>query len=169
MKRVALAIAAMTGVVGTCLAAQNAQTGKSRSGDLAFDVEVALSPRAASELARLKEGLVLNASYYGDPTAAAERHANEVGLIDLGRETLSLPASNGPAHVTGSTIDPGRLGWIKGAPMVNVNIYSARRSGPDNLVACDFIDGPVSAVAHSQTRLACGLITESFETSAFPK
>src|SRR5690606_13529748 len=44
---------------------------------------VTLSKKAAAKLAAEKEGIVVYASYYGDPKKSAEKHADEVGQIDL--------------------------------------------------------------------------------------
>lgn len=137
--------------------------------NLGFEVQVKMSKRAAQTLRRKKEGVLVSASYYGDPTAAAQRHANEVGQIDLGQEMVPLPGIEGKVRVTGKTVERQRLAWIDGPPKVNVNVFTARRSGPDNLIACDFIDGPVASVATGVTTVSCGLITENPRTVAFPR
>ena len=142
---------------------------KGAPANLGFDLEIRLSKQATHELARRKEGLTVSASYYGDPTPAGKRHANQVGLIDLGQESFTLRGISGPARVTGATVDRKRLGWIAGPPMVNVNIFTSRRSSPDNLVTCDIIDGPVARVAKARTVLACGLIAEKRDAAVFPR
>lgn len=128
---------------------------------LGFDVNVTLSPRAAAALQKTKEGITVSARYYGDPTPAAAKHANEVGQIDLGGEELRLSARGGPAQITGQGVKRYRLHWTQGAPKVNVNAFSSRRSHADNLLSCDFIDGEVDAVLQAQPlELHCSLITE---------
>lgn len=138
-------------------------------GNLGFDLRVELTPAAAQELKRRKEGLVISAAYSGMPRASAERHANAIGMIDLGRETLTLPAAGGKARISGAKVDRTRLPWLAGPAMVNVNVFTARRSGPDNLVTCDFIDGEVAKVAAQPTTLVCGLIGESREAVHYPR
>jgi hypothetical protein len=44
--------------------------------------------------------------------------------------------------------------------MVNVNIYSARRSGPDNILDCDFFDDSLTVAQQAPLTLHCRLIGE---------
>ncbi len=137
--------------------------------DFGFDVVIKMSKQAARTLKRKKEGVLVSASYSGTPTKAAEKHADEVGQIDLGNEMITLQGIEGPVHLTGTRVERQRLGWIEGEPRVNVNVFTARRSGPDNLINCDIIDGPVSVVAKGVTTLSCSLITENRDTTSFPR
>ncbi len=132
-------------------------------GALGFDVEVTLSRAAAAKLAARKEGIVVFASYYGDPKRSAEKHANEIGQISVSPkdETVEIPGSGGRAHIGGATVDARRLGWLSGPVRVNVNVASARKSDPDNLLDCDFIDGAVADVRKTApVTLHCYLIAE---------
>ena len=72
--------------------------------------------------------------------------------------------ASGLVRVTGMKIDINRLQWIKGPVMVNVNAYSARHSSPDNILACDFFDGKLSAAVRKTVQLHCSLIDEKADT-----
>ncbi|MER9250709.1 hypothetical protein NKI59_02675 [Mesorhizobium sp. M0598] len=73
-------------------------------GDLGFDVNVTLSKKAAAKLAVEKEGIVVFASYYGDPKRSAAKHANEVGQIDLTPqdEEVEIAGTGGRARISGA-------------------------------------------------------------------
>ena len=73
------------------------------------------------------------------------------------------PAESGTVKITGEKVNADRLQWTEGDVMVNVNVYSARLSSDDNLINCDFIDGPLPAVSAPVT-LHCALIEEDIET-----
>ena len=136
---------------------------------LGFDLDITLSPKAAERLQATHEGITVDARYYGNPTPAAARHADEVGQIDLGGAPIVLPGRAGPVHVTGKGVMTKRLRWIEGGVRVNVNVYSSRRSSEDNVLACDFIDGSLAAVVKAQpVTLHCGLITENPDTAMKP-
>ena len=136
---------------------------------LGFGLDITLSPKAAEQLRATHEGITANASYYGDPTAAAAKHGDEVGHIDLGVEQHDLSARAGRIRFTGRTVMVDRLPWVDGGVKVNVNVYSARRSSEDNILACDFIDGDLAQVVKAQpVTLHCGLITENPQTRAKP-
>jgi hypothetical protein len=139
-------------------------------GDMGFDINVTLSKKAAAKLASQKEGIVAFASYYGDPKRSAEKHANEIGQISLTPqdEEVELPGSGGPAHISGAKVDTKRLDWLAGPPKVNLNIASARKSSSDNLLSCDFIDGPLANVRKAPIALHCSLIEEHPDTKLKP-
>ncbi|UXN60566.1 hypothetical protein [Phyllobacterium zundukense] len=129
---------------------------------MGFDVNVTLSPKAAARLAAEKEGIVVFADYYGDPKRSAAKRANEIGQIDLNQqdETVQIPGTGGHAHVSGAKVDTKRLDWLAGPAKVNVNVASARKTNPDNLLACDFIDGALADVMKAPVTLHCYLIEE---------
>lgn len=137
---------------------------------LGFDINVTLSRKAAARLAAAKEGIVVYVSYYGDPSEEAEKYANDVGLIDLTPkdEMVQISGAGGSAHISGETVDAKRVKWLASPVKVNVNISSARKSGPDNILSCDFIDGPLSRVQKKTVTLHCGLIEEKPSTKLKP-
>lgn len=132
--------------------------------NLAFSVEIALSQKAAAKLAARHEGIIVSASYSGDPTPGAERHTDEIGRIDLGRDEIEVPGKPGTVLVPGKKIKRSRLAWVKGPILLSVNIYSARHSGPDNILACDFFDGNLDDAIRKPMSLHCSLIEEGAET-----
>lgn len=133
-----------------------------------FSLELEFSDKALSTLKTQGEEVIVAASYYGSPNRAGEKHADDVGQIDLGREEVQVPAEPGPVQVIGSGLDIENLKWIEGEVMVNVNVYSARLSSDDNLISCDLIDGPFSAIKDSIVTLDCALIEEGKETELKP-
>lgn len=142
----------------SCSPAQTAKNG------FAFDVRISLSTKAAAKLAALSEGVIIYASYYGAPVPLAEKHADEVGQIDLGHEEIETQGKAGTVHITGAKVDHSHLPWIKGPVLLNINVYSARRRGPDNILACDFFDGELRNAVRQPVSLHCSLITEHLDT-----
>ncbi|WP_147393029.1 hypothetical protein [Paracoccus siganidrum] len=133
-----------------------------------FTVDLTFSAKAEERLAALHEEVIVSASYYGEPSAKGKEFADDVGRFDLGTETVQVPASPGIAKITGDQVGESDLEWIEGRPNVNVNVFTARISGDDNFISCDFIDGPVDDVIQSMpVALHCTLIEE--EVDAEPK
>lgn len=137
---------------------------------LRFDISISLSDKAREALHSRREPLVALVSYYGDPTKQAERHADEVGHIQLSpsASTVELPLGQTQVQISGRQVRRERLEWIKGPVMVNVNIVSGRRSSPDNLLSCDIIDAPLKVVQKAPVKLNCGLIIEHRDTAVRP-
>lgn len=146
-------------VVSALLMGSGSATAQS---DMSFDVNITLSIKAAAKLAMSKERIVVLASFYGDPKRSDVKHANEVGQIDLSPkdETVEISGAGGNAHITGATVEPERLQWLHGPSKVNVNVASARKSNSDNLLDCDFIDGPLADIRKVPVTLHCYLIEE---------
>ncbi|MCK8783636.1 hypothetical protein M0638_04475 [Roseomonas sp. NAR14] len=127
-----------------------------------FAVAVTLSPRAAARLAALGESITVAAYYSGEPTRAARRHADRMGQINLGAERADLPGAGGTARLTGRNIRLAEIAWVENrAVQVLVNVFSARRRNPDNLLDCGIHEGALAeAAARSPIPIACRLIGE---------
>ena len=130
----------------------------------AFDVRITLSDLAAERLKTTREGIVVSAYYTGEPLPSAENRANQIGTIDLGTENREVIGAEGLVRVTGKKVDFRRLEWIKGPVLLNVNVYSARRTNPDNILSCDFFDGKLSSAVRKTPVLHCTLIEERTAT-----
>jgi len=137
---------------------------RTASDPYAFQVRVTLSDKAAATLKRLNEGIVISAAYSGDPRPAARKHADQIGRIALGIQNVEIPGRPAAVIVSGSHVKRGRVAWIRGPVLLNVNVYSARRSGPDNILACDFFDGTLKSAARRIVPIHCSLIPEKAET-----
>lgn len=132
--------------------------------NIAFSIEITLSQKAAAKLAALHENIIVSASYSGDPAPGAERHTDEIGRIPLGIENIEAPGKAGTVIIPGTKIKRNRFAWVNGPILLNVNVYSARHSGPDNILACDFFDGNLEDAVHKPMSLHCSLIAEGTET-----
>lgn len=130
----------------------------------AFDIHVSLSDKAAAALAAKSEAIVVLADYSAAPKPSAQKHADQIGRIDLGDEQVEIAGKPGIAPITGSQFKTGRLPWIEGPVLLNVNVASARKSGPDNLLTCDFFDGELANAVAAHVTLHCALIEENTQT-----
>lgn len=129
--------------------------------DTGFDVNIVLSEKAAAMLATRGEGMVIMVSYFGWPKPGAKKHGDEVGQIGFGPDRqIGIPGRAGQYHVPAVKLDPQRLGWLEGPVQVNVNIASARKSDPDNLLDCEIIDGPLAEARKASNTLPCRLIRD---------
>lgn len=124
-----------------------------------FAVAIVLTEAAAQTLKAESEAMVIYVAYYGWPEEGAEAHGDEVGRINFDPDrTIGVSGKSGTYHVPEASLDPQRLAWIDGPVYVNVNVASARLSGPDNLLQCESIDTPLADVVRAATTLRCGLI-----------
>ena len=127
----------------------------------AFDVRVIYSKSAARTLSARRGGVIAAASYYADAAHDAERFADQVGRIDLGREEVTRSTAQTRFRFTGRVVRRERVALTAGAVAVNVNIYSARRSSDDNLLGCTIFEGPVREARSQSVILRCKLLSEN--------
>ena len=141
----------------------SAEPVRTASEPYAFQVRVSLSEKAAATLQHRNEGIVISASYSGKPRPSAKQHADQIGQIALGNQNVEIPGKPATVIVNGSSLKRGRLSWVHGPVMLNVNVYSARRSGPNNILACDFFDGRLRSAFRQPVQIHCSLIEEKAE------
>ena len=125
-----------------------------------FTVTIALSAKAAALLKAKKEAIEVSAEYGGEPIPSKEQFTDPGGQIPLGTEIVTIPGANGHAVFSGKKVEGKRLGWIKGGLLVNVTPYTARRSGPDNLLDCGNYEGSLAAIQAKPYAFTCKVIGE---------
>lgn len=131
------------------------------ASEFGFSVKVDLSPAAAERLAALGETITVWTLWHGQPTAAARKHADREGKIDLATEDVSLPGTGGIAVVTGRNVDPRHVARIRDRDVrVDVDVVSAARKHPYNLLACTVLGGSLAKLPPSPIPIHCRLIEE---------
>lgn len=125
----------------------------------AFDVTVTLTEKARARLASPKETIIVFVSLYGEPKQNTSLKVNEVGLVDLARQEIKLPKA-GVVRFDRLSFPTSTLNQLKSKDYsANINVFSGRRSSPDNLLECDIFDNKISKLRAGVT-LKCGLIGE---------
>ena len=125
-----------------------------------FTVTITLSAKASALLKAKKEAIELSAAYGGDPVPSKEALTDPGGQIDAGTEIVTIPGTGGRAVFTGGKVWNKHLAWIIGPLNVNLNVYTARRGDPNNLIDCTFYDGPLAALQAKPLTVACKVIGE---------
>lgn len=123
-------------------------------------LEVILSPKAQAELAKLSEGIVVEAIYGGDPTPAASSQTNEFGLIDLGKAVKELRSADTVTFAE-DVIDRNKLDLIVGQPQIMLNVRSAKKATHDNILACKFYWESVATASKQIIQIPCTLLSEA--------
>lgn len=134
-------------------------TGPALADDFSTTVDISLTPAAAAELARTHEGISASAAWEGEPNASGLKHLDETGRIFIGREDQTREGA-GLLHFAGK-LDPVTLARSTKDINVNVNVFSARKGNADNILDCDFVDGPADRVSGRTFPILCSLITEN--------
>ncbi|WP_216965436.1 hypothetical protein [Lysobacter sp. MMG2] len=136
----------------------------------AFAVQITLSPAAHDRLASQRESLIVSADYFGYPSAQAQAQrvpGSENPWLTLHRAQMELDGAQlegtATARFPAVALDTKQLAWTDApeAPQVNINVYSGRRSSPDNLLDCGMFQDTLAVAARAPIRVSCALIGEN--------
>lgn len=130
-----------------------------------FQVGVELTPEAEAQIARERYAIGVTAFFYGFPTRAARRCANEMGEISLGTDKQILPGA-GVAVFSRSQYDGAKLRLLKnGDVRLLINVYSTGPNDPDNLLNCDIFEDRLSRAVNEGVRICCRPIRDTKATA----
>jgi hypothetical protein len=143
---------------------------QSAASPFGFTIRVSLSPKAREKLTTISESVTVRSFYYGKsakaPTRAEIKRAlangEEPGQIEILGDTVTLPAAGGIAEMSGRTVSAKDAAAYGRNPInVNINVFSARRAAPDNLLDCSLFDDAVSVARTQPIVVTCRLIGET--------
>lgn len=146
----------MRGSLAAAITACLVLTGTASAQETGYSLSIRFDAGSAAKLARLGERVIVAAWYYGEPTAAGRRHADEMGLVNIGREEAEIWPVNQTVTL-GGALRGAPLTWVT-EPMVNVNVYSARIADENNLLNCSLVDEPLAEARRAVSRIDCALI-----------
>lgn len=129
-------------------------------GYTGFSVDVTLSPKAMKKLVESKETIIVVGYLSGNPRKGAlKKFVDEMGQVDLGE----IKAEIAPGMSAGF----GEIKFLKDAyeqtdkkPQLLINVYSGRKSSPDNLLDCGIYEGDLLPIQAKSTPISCKLIGE---------
>lgn len=122
-------------------------------------VDLTLTPRAAEKLSAMDEGITIAAMYDGEPTRAHRKQVDEMGMIALGMDRVTVTGKAQRVVVPIRKLDRVRVAWVVGGqPHLLINVFTARRKNPDNLLNCDIYDGPLADIRGKPIAIKCDLI-----------
>lgn len=125
----------------------------------AFEVNLALTPRAAELLASMNERVIVDAGYFGAAISETAPGVDDYGQeVGLGGDMVEVDPVNAVVKAPGTGFDPTHIASIEGEPEVLVNVYSARKSHADNLLSCGIYQGPVKMAQKQPVEIRCDLI-----------
>jgi hypothetical protein len=98
---------------------------------------------------------------YGFPKAGTPKaDIDEVGQVDLGEVKQEIVPA---ATATFDSVKPDQalVKWINDQGLqILINVYSGRKSSPNNLLDCGLYEGPLAAVQGQSIPISCKLIGE---------
>jgi hypothetical protein len=126
-----------------------------------FGVSVTLSDKAGKTLADGKETIVVAAYFSGNPKAGTPRkYLSNTGEVDLGEAHVEIAPST-IAKFGSVKLKQDALNQIdKSGPQLLINVYSGRKSSPNNLLDCGIYEDAIAPIEGKTIPIACKLIGE---------
>ena len=128
---------------------------------LGFSVGVTLSDKAKKTLADRKETIVVAAYFSGNPKPGTPRkYLSDIGQVDLGQTNVEI-APGAIARFGPVKLKQDALNQVdKSGPQLLINVYSGRKSSPDNLLDCGIYEDALAPVQGKTIPITCKLIGE---------
>jgi hypothetical protein len=149
-------------LVGPAFAQQQAIKPAAPASSAGFSVNVTYSQKASSTLAAGKETVIVAGYLYGFPVQGTpKKYVDHMGQISVG-DDIKQEISPGAVATFGSIkFDEAMLKWMDSqGPQIVINVYSGRKSSPNNLLDCGFYEGPLKAIQGTSLPISCKLIGE---------
>jgi hypothetical protein len=126
-----------------------------------FTVKITYSPKAMDTLVKGKETVIVAGYLTASPTPGTpKKYVDHVGEIGLGEVQKEI-APGAIATFTGVKPTPAMMKWVdSNGPQLLINVYSGRKSSPNNLLDCGIYEGSLAAVQGQSIPVSCKLIGE---------
>ena len=124
--------------------------------ETSLTIHITFDAASATKLQEAGEMVVVSSYFWGDPVAGNFLPVNEMGQLYLGGEEATIWPREQTLSIGGS-LGGAPIGNVA-APMVNVNVYSARITDENNLLDCGIVEGPTDELSKSTQEIACKLI-----------
>jgi hypothetical protein len=126
-----------------------------------FTVTITYSQKAMATLSAGKETVIVVGYLYGFPIPGTpKKDVDHIGQIGLGEVKKEI-APGATATFDSVKLDQPMMKWMDSqGPQLLINVYSGRKSSPDNLLDCGIYEGPLKAVQSQSIPISCKIIGE---------
>jgi hypothetical protein len=126
-----------------------------------FAVKVTYSQKAMDTLVAGKETVIVAGYLMASPIPGTpKKYVDHVGQIGLGEVDQEIAPR---AIATFSSVKPTQamMKWVDSSgPQLLINVYSGRKSSPNNLLDCGIYEGSLAAIQGQSIPISCKLIGE---------
>jgi hypothetical protein len=126
-----------------------------------FTVTITYSEKAMATLVAGKETVIVVGYLYGFPIQGTPKQdVDHVGQIDMGEVKKEI-APGATAKFDSVKLNQPMMKWMDSqGPQLLINVYSGRKSSPNNLLDCGIYEGALKAVQGQSIPISCKLIGE---------
>src|SRR6185437_9455340 len=123
-----------------------------------FEIEVSLSPKAKAKLSKNKETIIVSASFSGVPKDTTSENFQNLGEIGIAGKDIEM-RNDSIAKFENIKFSKSLYDSLSDKDIqLLINVFSGRRSSPDNLLDCGIIQEKMSKVKGKIFTIDCKLI-----------
>jgi hypothetical protein len=126
-----------------------------------FTVTITYSQKAMATLVAGKETVIVVGYLSGFPIQGTpKQYVDHIGQIDMGEVKVEI-APGATAAFDRIKLNPTMMKWVDNqGPQLLINVYSGRKSSPNNLLDCGIYEGALKVVQGQSIPISCKLIGE---------
>lgn len=126
-----------------------------------FTVTISYSQKAMDTLVAGKETVIVAGYLTASPIPGTpKQYVDRMGELGLGEVDREI-APGAVAAFDGVKPTPAMIKWVDSSgPQLLINVYSGRKSSPNNLLDCGIYQGSLAAVQGQSIPISCKLIGE---------
>ena len=126
-----------------------------------FTVTITYSQKAMATLVAGKETVIVAGYLSGFPIQGTpKQYVGHMGQIDMG-EVKDEIVPGATATFDRIKLNPAMMKWVDNqGPQLLINVYSGRKSSPNNLLDCGIYEGALKAIQGQSIPISCKLIGE---------
>jgi len=146
---------------GQAAALQQKATPPPPAAPASFTVKITYSSKAMDALVKGKETVIVAGYLTASPIPGTPKkyvdHVGEIGLGDVQKEI----APGAVASFAGVKPTAAMMKWVDSSgPQLLINVYSGRKSSPNNLLDCGIYEGSLAAIQGQTIPISCKMIGE---------
>ncbi|GAB1478430.1 hypothetical protein MASR2M74_09770 [Paracoccaceae bacterium] len=119
-------------------------------------LKIGFDPAAAKALADMGEMVTVSSHFFGFPKEGATMQPDEMGMIPLGIEAITIHPGDAVIEV-GGVLTTAPLDQVD-EPLLNVNVFSARFVNEDNLLHCSLLPEESLSKLTGPQEITCKLL-----------
>jgi hypothetical protein len=120
-------------------------------------IDLQMDANTVATLEKRGEKVVVRGWYYGFPVAGSTVQLDDMGLVYLGNEELTIWPAARTSLALGGNLASAPIQDVQ-QPMINVNVFTARHTDENNLITCKLVEGAMADLAATPQVITCSLI-----------
>ena len=128
----------------------------------AFTIDISLSPAARKKLNEAQETIIVDVAFVGRPKNPNDPNMTEDGQYIVGTYVKELPVGKTRYKIRDAKLSGPLFAGLRDPNyFISMNVYSGRKSSPNNLLSVDYLYKDIEFMAGKISAVSAKLISEN--------